>query len=255
MLNERQLQEFEEKGHLTVPEVFSEMEIELAEADLAQWSKEFRQALTEKEKDWYLEDDSGEDAPLRKLDSPVFHREAFHKLATKAALVEMVEQLIGKRVTIVFSQVFLKPPEKGGPKPIHQDNHYFSINPPNAMTAWLALDPVDLENGCLRYIAGSHRTGRRPHSATRLLGFSQGITNYGPDDEERETAVELQQGDLVVHHCETIHRADPNRSTTRHRRAFAMVFFGHSCCPDEESRKNYAAELQQQHESLGLDTD
>ena len=52
MLDERQLQEFKEKGHLTVPEVFSEMEIELAEADLAQWSKEFRQALTEKEKDW-----------------------------------------------------------------------------------------------------------------------------------------------------------------------------------------------------------
>lgn len=168
----------------------------------------------------------------------------------------LAETFLGEPVDVRQQpEWFNKPPATDHPTPPHQDNHYFSTKPPNALTAWLALDPVDLENGCLRYIAGSHRTGRRPHSATRVLGFSQGIANYGPDDEERETAVKLQRGDLVVHHCETIHRADPNRSTTRHRRAFAMVFFGRSCCRDEESRQTYAAKLQQQHESLGLDTD
>ena len=77
----------------------------------------------------------------------------------------------------------------------------------------------------------------------------------GPMMKSGELLSELQRGDLVVHHCETIHRADPNRSAARHRRAFAMVFFGRSCCRDEESRQNYTAKLQQQHESLGLDTD
>ena len=29
----------------------------------------------------------------------------------------------------------------------------------DVLTIWLALDPVDEQNGCLRYVAGSHRRG------------------------------------------------------------------------------------------------
>ena len=228
MLNERQLQEFEEKGHLTVPEVFSEMEIGMVQTDLAQWSEEFRQALTEKEKGWYLEDDSGEDAPLRKLDSPVFHREAFHKLATKVALVEMVEQLIGKRVTIVFSQVFLKPPEKGGPKPIHQDNHYFGPNDTSALvTAWIALDDATIENGCLFYGEGSHKEPILDHVAPPEEPFNLQVPAE-VSSKYSMTPAPVPRGGVSFHHGNTLHQSGRNQSS-KPRRGFACHYLRSDC--------------------------
>ena len=94
----------------------------------------------------------------------------------------------------------------------------------------------------------------RPHGRSNVLGFSQGVTDYGPDDEVREAMIRLQPGDVAVHHGETVHRADPNRSATRHRRAFAMVFKGVSCRRDEEAFARYQAALKAQHETLGLKT-
>ena len=46
--------------------------------------------------------------------------------------------------------------------------------------------------------------------------------NYTEADEEKEVALSLEPGDALIHHGWTIHRADPNTSTTRHRQAFAM---------------------------------
>jgi len=87
-----------------------------------------------------------------------------------------------------------------------------------------------------------------------VLGFSQGITDYSPDDQAREVAIHLQPGDVVAHHGNTIHRADANRSATRNRRAFAMVCKGMSCGRDEEAYTRYLAALKTQHEQMGLKT-
>jgi phytanoyl-CoA hydroxylase len=116
----------------------------------------------------------------------------------------------------------------------------------------LALDPTDEENGCIRYVRGSHRQGIRPHNPTQVLGFSQGITDYTDEDEALAAPMRLQPGDLIAHHGETIHRADPNRSS-RQRRAFAMVFRGVSCSRDEAAYERYLSAMKQQHGSLGLE--
>lgn len=167
--------------------------------------------------------------------------------------VRLAEDLLGEPVEAKEPEWFNKPPDTLHPTPPHQDNYYFNLKPANAGTIWLALDPVDDENGCLRYVAGAHKGGLRPHGATSVLGFSQGISDFGPDDEAREVAIHLQPGDAAVHHCEIIHRADPNQSATRHRRAFAMVMYGESCRLDEEAHQRYLAAARRQHQSMGLE--
>jgi len=89
---------------------------------------------------------------------------------------------------------------------------------------------------------------------TRILGFSQGITDYSPDDFTREVAVPHQPGDAVAHHGMTIHRADANMSATRQRRSFAMVFRGASCQRDKITFARYLASAREQHEDMGLKT-
>jgi phytanoyl-CoA hydroxylase len=163
----------------------------------------------------------------------------------------LARALVGEGVTCMGPEWFNKPPESDSPTPPHQDNYYFNLAPPNVATIWLALDPVDDANGCLRYVAGSHRRGVRPHGRSNVLGFSQGITDYGDADRADEVAIRLQPGDAVGHSGNTIHRAEPNRSA-RHRRAFAMVFRGESCRRDEEAFARYQAAVKAQHAALGL---
>jgi phytanoyl-CoA hydroxylase len=166
----------------------------------------------------------------------------------------LAEALVGEAAACESPEWFNKPPGVDHPTPPHQDNYYFNLQPPNVVTIWLALDKVDDENGCLRYLPGSHQRGFRPHGRSNVLGFSQGITDFGPDDAAAERKIHLGPGDAVAHHGMTIHRAEPNRSQTRDRRAFAMVFKGVSCRRDEAGFARYQASAKKQHEQMGLKT-
>ncbi len=168
--------------------------------------------------------------------------------------VEAAESLLGEPATAEQPEWFNKPPGTNHVTPPHQDNYYFCLTPPNVLTIWLALDDVDAENGCLRYVAGSHNRGFRRHARSKILGFSQGISDYTADDFVREVAVTLRAGDAVAHHGMTIHRADANLSATRHRRSFAMVFKGVSCQRDVAAYDRYMAAAREQHHELGLQT-
>ncbi len=145
----------------------------------------------------------------------------------------MAEALVGEPTTADDPEWFNKPAGTDHPTPPHQDNYYFCLQPPNVATIWLALDRIDESNGCLRDIPGSHRLGVRPHQTTNVLGFSQGISDYSEEDRGREVTVLLEPGDALAHHGNMIHRAEPNRTADRQRRAFAMVWRGLSCRRDE----------------------
>lgn len=160
--------------------------------------------------------------------------------------------LIGEEAQAQEPEWFNKPPGTNHITPPHQDNYYFNLKPPHVLTIWMALDDVDEENGCLRYVAGSHLNGFRLHGRSNVLGFSQGIIDYGPQDLDREVQIHLQPGDVVAHHGMTIHRAEANTSPTRSRRSFAMVFKGVSCQRDEDAYDRYQAALKAQHAEMGL---
>lgn len=178
----------------------------------------------------------------------------FAELLTDARWLSAAEELLGESARAQGAEWFNKPAGTAHATPPHQDNFYFCFDPPQVLTMWLALDDVDAENGCLRYIPGSHRRGMRPHSRTRTLGFSQGIADYGDADRAAEVAINARPGDLLVHHGNTIHRADANCSATRQRRSFAIVFQGASCRRDEAVFQRYLASAAVQHRELGVET-
>ena len=175
----------------------------------------------------------------------------FANYPRQAKWVALGQALVGEPVSCDAPEWFNKPPNTEHPTPPHQDNYYFCLKPPQVVTIWLALEKVDAENGCLRYVRGSHQGGIRPHGPSKVLGFSQAITDYGEADRALEVCMYLEPGDAVAHHGNTIHRADPNRSATRHRRAFAMVYKGDSCQRDEEAFARYQRSVESQHKALG----
>ena len=220
-LNEEQIREFRGTGHLTVPKVFDATTIEAALADLAEWSIEFINSLTTERRAWYLEQDD-EASQLRKLDHPAFYRPAFADLARHANLASLVRQLIGGDVHVFFSQVFMKPPEVGGPKPVHQDNFYFGPDDLNAtLTAWVALDEATVENGCLFY-GDQHVDKVLEHSAPVNEPYNLQV-NKDVSQAYSMSPAPVPRGGVSFHHGNSLHQSSANRSQ-KPRRAVAFHY-------------------------------
>lgn len=172
---------------------------------------------------------------------PFFFKMMFGSRFEKLASILLDDGVEGKNI-----QYFNKPPKIGKPTPPHQDGYYFMLQPNEAVTMWMALEPVDDKNGCVRYVKGSHRFGMRDHGRTKTIGFSQGITDYGcPNDVENEVFYNTNAGDLLVHHSLTIHRSDGNTSEHRTRKAMGFIYYANKAQEDESAHEAYAKRLKE----------
>jgi len=241
---------FDRDGYVAVRKFLPDGELNELISQIDRYIREVAPGLTDEQA--YYQDKS-RPATLKQLprmDGDPFFAEYSHH----AVWTELAASLLGESCTVDDPQWFNKPPGTQHPTPAHQDNFYLCLQPPSVLTMWLALDVVDEENGCLRYLPGSHKYGPRPHGVTKTVGFSQGITDFGPPDRANEVTLVAEPGDLICHHGEMVHRADANRSATRSRRAFAMVAKGASCRRDEGAYRRYLASSVAQRQAAGLET-
>lgn len=174
------------------------------------------------------------------------HDNYFKNLYNDSRFVNLAKTLLDDEVVTISMQWFNKPPDSSGETPPHQDGFYWMLEPNKALTMWLALDFVDEENGCIRYIPGAHKRGIRPHQRSNVLGFSQGISDYGAQDYSEEICIRAEPGDMAVHHSMIVHRADPNSSKTRTRQALGFVYFPVTARRDEEKAAAYREKLFEQ---------
>ncbi len=139
--------------------------------------------------------------------------------ARSERVVETMEQLLGGEVYHYHSKLTAKEPRVGGAWEWHQDYGYWYDNGclfPLMASMMIALDHTNAENGCLQVLRGSHNLGRIDH---KLLEGEQ----VGADLERVEQAkkhletvyVEMEPGDALFFHCNTLHRSDQNRSDNR----------------------------------------
>lgn len=197
-------------------------------------------------------EDKNNPQTLKQIQQMGEHDPWFHKLLTGSRFREVAELLLDGPVVPKNMQYFNKPPGVGQPTPPHQDGYYFMLDPCEAVTMWFALEEVDEENGCVRYVRGSHKHGMRVHARTKTLGFSQGIVDYPTArDRESEIAFPAKAGDLLVHDAMTIHRADGNQSATRTRQALGLIYYSERACEDVEAHAAYQRQLAEDMRSQG----
>ncbi len=187
---------------------------------------------------------------LMRLQNMGTHDPFFSALFHGKRLQSISQNLLGSPVRGKNLQWFNKLPVVGRLTPPHQDGFYFMLEPNQAITLWLAQDPIDESNGCIRYLPGSHRKGMRAHKKTDVLGFSQGLTEYKIIDIKNEIPVCVEPGDLIAHHSMTIHRADANKSN-RPRRALGFVYFSQTATEDSERAEAYRKKLYDDWEKQG----
>ena len=94
------------------------------------------------------------------------------------------------------SMAIVKPARIGINKPWHQDNAYFALqNLDDVRGTWIALDDSTIENGCMRFIPGGHKTGPVRHHHT----YDCEIV-LGRIDPSEAVAVELKAGGIILFH-------------------------------------------------------
>ena len=117
----------------------------------------------------------------------------------------------------ICCQVFCKPASDGMEVPMHQDGHYWPIQPLATCTAWVAIDDSNVGNGCLRVIPGSH-SGQHYYQHSKS-DREHLVLNQHVDDPRVDIGnavdVELSPGQFSLHDVYMIHGSNPNTSNER----------------------------------------
>lgn len=134
-------------------------------------------------------------------------------------VVDTMEDLLGGEVYHYHSKLTAKEPFEGGAWEWHQDYGYWYHNGcvfPYMASVMVALDRTDRNNGCLQVVRGSHHCGRIEHGV--LPGEQVGADPVRVAEIVKRMEVvhaEMEPGDGLFFHCNTLHRSDQNRSPNR----------------------------------------
>lgn len=139
-----------------------------------------------------------------------------YDILTNPKTVDFVSDLLGDDVVAWGSHFFCKMPGDGRAVAWHQDASYWPLTPSHAVTVWLAIDDADLENGCMKFIAGSHHSGHLTYR--RSTPEEHNVLDQTVDNAESfgEIVVDdLKAGQASIHNDLLLHGSEPNMSTRR----------------------------------------
>lgn len=218
-LTARQVADFHEKGYIYVGEV-------LNGADLERARLAYEALMAAEESDGgprdlgLQEEDAAEKRQILQVMNAWSKSDLFWKLAARPDIVAAAQALIGTGALRLYSdQCLYKPPKHCSRVLWHQDNGYWKLEPPTAVSMWLAFDDADETNGCMRVIPGLHKGGLLEHKPNPDRGNLRGL------DIDTSGALPMcfPAGHAMMHHCLTPHGTDANESD-QPRRAIAITY-------------------------------
>lgn len=214
---ESEKSQYRENGYVVVRSLFTESECDF-------WAKYFTD-MVERGGDGWAEGgvDPNDPDPLKR-----YPRLLQPHRGDKVAFDYMVDTRINRYLSSFYDReplavqtmVYFKPPGARG-QALHQDNHYLRAEPGTCMAAWLALEDIDLENGCLEVVPGTQDMPmicNEPADLTK--SFSGGMVKL-PGMEA--VPIIMKKGDVIFFNGSLVHGSGPNLSTTRFRR----IMVGH----------------------------
>lgn len=132
-------------------------------------------------------------------------------------ILDMVEQLIGTDFILWGVTIFGKPAKIGKATPWHQDGDYYPIEPLETCTVWISLDGSTRDQGCMRYIPGSHKNHsvyshhfehRDDYTLAQVIDDDQVDLSLARD-------IVLEPGQISLHDVYLVHGSEPNLSDKR----------------------------------------
>ena len=146
-------------------------------------------------------------------------------IVTDSRIIDVVSDLLGETVILRHSHLFAKLP--GDPKRVswHQDASYWPLTPSRVVSAWLAIDDVDIDNSAMHVIPRSHHHAQltfRDSTAAENNVLFQTVDNAA-DYGDAPVALEMRAGQISLHSDWILHGSEPN-SSNRRRCGLAMRY-------------------------------
>ena len=190
ILSDEQVQQFRRDGFLKVEGFYSKATVE-------QWKKNI------------YRDMAGDSAEIP-FGVEVFMLSRVPKWGLEAMseprVVGALQQLVGPSVEFLSYKGVFKNGKVRLPSPWHQDWFYWEGAP--KISIWIALDDATPENGCLKFIPGSHKKVFNK-TVAKGEGFVNRIRDEDLGDGEQLT-VPCKAGDAVFFHDLAVHASHPN---------------------------------------------
>jgi ectoine hydroxylase-related dioxygenase (phytanoyl-CoA dioxygenase family) len=165
---------------------------------------------------------------IDELDVPHFADPRLFEFLLADEVLDLVEPLIGGDIGLWSSHFIAKEPYTGRATPWHEDAAYWNgrfDRMDQIVTIWLAIDPADQNNGCMRVIPATHQHGFSAYVPV------DGTTNTfeteidpAQIDETQAVYFELQPNQCSLHDARIIHGAKANTSPRR-RCGYTMRYF------------------------------
>ncbi|MEC7564732.1 MAG: phytanoyl-CoA dioxygenase family protein [Planctomycetota bacterium] len=139
-----------------------------------------------------------------------------YDLLRHPVIVSYVQDLLGENVIGWGSHFFCKMPHDPVAVNWHQDASYWPLTPSKTVTVWLAIDHVDTENACMKFIPQSHLHGHLPWRESQqqdnnvLDQTVDSALDYGVPVNNV-----LQAGQMSMHSDLLLHGSEPNPSDRR----------------------------------------
>ncbi|HEX8551710.1 MAG TPA: phytanoyl-CoA dioxygenase family protein [Abditibacteriaceae bacterium] len=247
MLSPLQLEQFHQNGFVKGSRVLNDAEIEMLQRETLRVIDE-RETLAQApvgQKPVLLHDMGRAGTPLWQIVDIWMASAPFKTLVSSEIIAQEVQQLTGARELRLFhDQIQYKPAaangKSGGANLWHQDSPYWPILQPkdSEITAWVALDDVDEENGCMWMIPGSHKWGDAISDIHEHLGEAEDFFDLPSEHnghEVRAVACPVQRGEVHYHHALTWHGSNVNASS-RPRRAIALHYMNENTVFDDSGQ-------------------
>ena len=146
-------------------------------------------------------------------------------LVRRDRIVDAIEDLYGPNLLCWTTNFFIKEANNPAFVSWHQDSTYWGLNRPDVVTAWVAFTPSNKANGAMGFMPGTHTSDQIPHRDTfaknNLLTRGQEVAVEV--DESKAVAIELEPGEMSLHHVRLVHGSPPNPSNDR-RIGFAIRY-------------------------------
>jgi ectoine hydroxylase-related dioxygenase (phytanoyl-CoA dioxygenase family) len=130
-------------------------------------------------------------------------------------ILDLVEGIVGPNFFFWGSNFFIKAPHSTDTVGWHQDAYYWPMSPHNTVTVWLAFSDVDVANGAMQLIPGSHLAGLIQHQRSAREATDSVLTlqlDRGSFREDSAVPMVLRAGEVSLHDDRAVHGSAANSS-------------------------------------------
>ncbi len=216
MLTRTQKDEYERVGAIVVPDVLTPEEV----AELRSVTDGFverARGLTAHDDVYDLEDSHSAAEPrVRRIKAPHLRHPAYARLARHPRIVAVLQALWGPDIRFDTAKLNMKSAGFGAAVEWHQDWAFYPHTNDDLAAVGVMMDDMELENGPLLVIPGSHRGPVFDHHAE---GRFCGAMDPSRREVDYSAAVPLigRAGSITVHHVRAVHGSAPNTSPKERR--------------------------------------